>query len=667
MADKNVVRQDVVQIEFDINDKPMKELIETMKGFKKTAKNTHDDVSKGWEKTVSGATSLKKSLTPLNDKVNKFGKTVATAFGNVAKKAVLGLGAAITAVGGIAIKNYADYEQLVGGVETLFKESQDLVMQNANKAFKEAGLSANDYMDTVTSFSASLLQSLGGDTAKAAEYAHIAITDMSDNANKMGTDMSMIQNAYQGFAKQNYTMLDNLKLGYGGTKTEMERLIKDAAKLDKRIKANDMSFSNIVLAINAVQKEMGIYGTTSKEASSTIQGSVSAMKAAWTNFTIGLADPNQDLDMLMTNLVDSVVTAAKNIVPRVANMLPTLLKGMYELISTLAGKAKEYLIANKDQIWLGFKTMVAEGISALSELFTGKAMDVTEIMNKIEDIKNKAFQFVEVVKNNWPLIKGVVIGIVAAIATLKAVLLVCNTIIAISTVVQWAMNSALLACPVTWLVIGILALIAVFVIIIKNFDKIKAAALDCWNGLKEAWGNVKEWFSTNVLTPIIDFKDRMIEAGKNLISGLIEGIKNKFNDAKEAVLGLGNKIANGFKDFFGINSPSKLMEDMSQWIPKGAAVGIETNLDDLEKARQTMQATVATPDIMDTKYTPNNTVNNSKTTTNTSNNYNPVFNLTVNGGSDSRETEFRVKQWVREAMNEVFSSMNRTNPRLTEV
>ena len=245
----------------------------------------------------------------------KLGSGLKTA-AKIGTAAVGAAAAGIAALTTAAIKNYAEYEQLVGGVETLFKNSADTVQQYAANAYKTAGLSANEYMSTVTSFSASLLQSLSGDTESAAKYADMAISDMSDNANKMGTDMELIQNAYQGFAKQNYTMLDNLKLGYGGTKTEMERLIADASKLDSSIDANDMSFGNIVKSINAVQREMGIYGTTALEAEKTISGSLNSMKAAWSNLLTGIADDNAEFDILINKMVESVGTFAGKILPR---------------------------------------------------------------------------------------------------------------------------------------------------------------------------------------------------------------------------------------------------------------------------------------------------------------------------------------------------------------
>lgn len=265
--------------------------------------------------------------------IQDFAKKAENALSNATKIASAVVGAASTGVGFLvkaAVAEFANYEQLVGGVETLFKESADVVQRYADNAYKTAGLSANDYMETVTSFSASLLQSLGGDTAEAADKANLAITDMSDNANKMGTDMSLIQNAYRGFAKANYAMLDNLALGYGGTKEEMQRLLDDANALNRAQGKNTdytiESFADIVDAIHDVQTQLGITGTTAKEAATTIQGSVNAAKGAWHNLLIGVADDNQDFDKLVDNFVESVDTAADNILPRVEKSLDGILK-----------------------------------------------------------------------------------------------------------------------------------------------------------------------------------------------------------------------------------------------------------------------------------------------------------------------------------------------------
>lgn len=277
---------------------------------------------------------------------NALGK-IGTVAGAVGKTVVAGIGVAsgaVVAMGKSAITAYADYEQLVGGVETLFKDSAKTVIENASKAYTEAGMSANEYMQTVTSFSASLLQSLGGDTAKASDYANRAIIDMSDNANKMGTSIEMIQNAYNGFAKQNYTMLDNLKLGYGGTKEEMKRLIEEASKmtdiqekLGVTVDASSMSFGNIVNAISVVQEKMGIAGATADEASSTISGSIASMKGAWQNLLTGMGDDTQDFGSLIDKFVESVGTVGENLLPRIE----IVLGGVVKLVQGLAPKIIE--------------------------------------------------------------------------------------------------------------------------------------------------------------------------------------------------------------------------------------------------------------------------------------------------------------------------------------
>ncbi|MBY6932279.1 hypothetical protein [Clostridium botulinum] len=255
----------------------------------------------------------------------------------VATKAAAGMAVGITAATGAvvaltkaSIDQYAQYEQLTGGVETLFKDSSDTVMQYANIAYKTAGLSANEYMNTITSFSASLLQGLGGDTKKAADIGNQAVIDMGDNANKMGTAMESIQNAYQGFAKQNYTMLDNLKLGYGGTKSEMERLLADAEKISG-VHYNISNFSDIIQAIHTIQEQLGITGTTTKEAMTTIEGSLNMTKAAWKNMLTGMADDKSDFDTLINNLVESVGALGENLMPRIG----IALNGVGQLIDTL--------------------------------------------------------------------------------------------------------------------------------------------------------------------------------------------------------------------------------------------------------------------------------------------------------------------------------------------
>lgn len=300
----------------------------------------------------------------------KFGKAAA-------KIATAAITAGATAVGILtkaAVSSYADYEQLVGGIDTLFKDSSKKVMDYANNAYKTAGLSANQYMETVTSFSASLLQSLGNDTAKAAEYGNMAVTDMSDNANKMGTAMETIIATYQSLSRGNYAMLDNLKLGYGGTKEEMERLIADAAKLDSTVKANDMSFSNMVKAIHAVQTEMGITGTTAKEASTTIQGSVASMKASWNNLLVGVAGGSQNMKQLVTNFSDSLKTVGSNLLP----VIQTTLSGLGQLIQELLPPMLQQIPKLLQSILPG---LLASAVQLVTQVFSALGQAIPELLN----------------------------------------------------------------------------------------------------------------------------------------------------------------------------------------------------------------------------------------------------------------------------------------------
>lgn len=291
-------------------------------------------------------------------------------------------GAGVVALGKQAITAYGDYEQLIGGVETLFKNSSNIVNEYAANAYKTAGMSANTYMETVTSFSASLLQSLNGDTAKAAQVADMAITDMSDNANKMGSSMESIQNAYQGFAKQNYTMLDNLKLGYGGTKEEMQRLLSDAEKLSGQ-KYDISNLNDVYEAIHVVQTELGVTGTTAKEASTTLQGSASGMKAAWSNLLVGLADENQNFDSLLTNLIDSIGTFAENLLPRIE----VAFSGIAKLVGALGPKIAGMLPGIASDI---LPQIAGIAISMIQNLFTGLANTLPQLITKIVDSISQA-------------------------------------------------------------------------------------------------------------------------------------------------------------------------------------------------------------------------------------------------------------------------------------
>ena len=320
-------------------------------------------------------------------------KSLASGAANVAKgvgRAVAGAaaaaGAAGLAIGGAALQSYASYEQLVGGVETLFKDSAGTVQQYAADAYKTAGVSANIYMEQATAFSASLIQSLGGDTAAAASYADLAIKDMSDNANKMGTDISSIQQTYQSLMRGNYAMLDNLKLGYGGTKSELERLVKDASELTG--KALDPSkFSDVITAIHAVQEQMGITGTTALEASTTIEGSVNSAKAAWENWLSGLGTDGADMGALTEQLVSSVSDVAKNVGPAVQRIASSLFKALPGALSGIGSAIAPVLVEALAGAWnVAAQALGSAGIQLPTIDAAGIMSTVSEIASAVAPV-----------------------------------------------------------------------------------------------------------------------------------------------------------------------------------------------------------------------------------------------------------------------------------------
>nr|DAM03182.1 MAG TPA: tail tape measure protein [Caudoviricetes sp.] len=413
-----------------------------------------------------------KGLDDASGKTSSFADKLKNGLATAAKVGAAALTAAASGVAFLtksSLEQYAEYEQLVGGVETLFKQSADIVQQYADNAYKTAGMSANEYMDTVTSFSASLLQGLGGDTAKAAEVANQAITDMSDNANKMGTSMQMIQNAYQGFAKQNYTMLDNLKLGYGGTQEEMARLINDSGVLGDAFVAtanniNEVSFDKIIEAIHVVQTNMGVTGTTAAEAASTIEGSVASAKSAWTNLITGIADENADLDTLIGNFVTSAETVAGNVVPRItqilsgmgtaieqlapilaaevptliASVLPSIVNGGAQLLVGLVTglvSALPQLVAAVPGIIDTMITSISEalpqilnvGVQLLDQLTTGIETGLPDMVSRIPEIITQFLNYITeqlptVLDKGAELLNNLVNGILGAIPEMTAAL-----------------------------------------------------------------------------------------------------------------------------------------------------------------------------------------------------------------------------------------------------
>ena len=462
--------------------------------------------------------TIKNAMNEAQGTVNSGSSVISKALGGVGRVAgaigktvVAGVGVASTAVvamGKSAVSAYADYEQLVGGVETLFKDSAKTVIENASKAYTTAGMSANEYMSTVTSFSASLLQSLGGDTVKASNYANRAITDMSDNANKMGTSMEMIQNAYNGFAKQNYTMLDNLKLGYGGTKEEMQRLLEEAEKISG-IEYDISSYADIVDAIHVVQTEMGITGTTAKEASSTISGSIASAKSTWENLMTGLADSNANIPQLVGNVLSSGTTVLKNIIPVAKQVLASIPEAISE-ISPQAGQAFQSILDFANASFPVVETVVLVAFNAISAT-------------------------INFVSNNMGLLSAVavVIGVITTAITLY------NTVQTISTAIStakialnlsetaslWSLVAAQTAAlaPYLAIVAAITAVIAIVVLCIKHWDEIKAKTAEVFSAMKE--------YVSNAIDNILNFLGKVINFVKSNWQGLLLLIVNPFAGA----------------------------------------------------------------------------------------------------------------------------------------
>lgn len=339
--------------------------------------------------------------------------TVARGVGAVAAAGMTALTGAVTAIGGAALSAYADYEQLVGGVDTLFGSASGQLQAYAADAYKTCGMSANQYMTQATSFAASLVSSCGGDVAKAADYANMAMGDMSDNVNKMGSNMVDVQNAYQGFAKQNYTMLDNLKLGYGGTKEEMERLIADANKLrEAQGKNADLtidSYADVVEAIHTVQENMGITGTTAKEAATTISGSIGMAKAAWENFITGLGRDDVDFSQLTEQLLTSIGAVATNVAPRVAQIgqgiiqaFPIVLAGLGAVLAPIVSEALA-------TAWnIAVQALAGIGIH-LPEV------DASQILSAFQTVADVASTVVGVVRSAFEAVPGIFETVASAV------------------------------------------------------------------------------------------------------------------------------------------------------------------------------------------------------------------------------------------------------------
>lgn len=397
---KLAAQSDVLNRQLEVQQQRLGEVQKALDYAKANYSENSSEVQR-WQQALNNATTdvnrTKKQLNELETGVEGVGDAMDGAgqktslfgdmlksnlFGDAIKSGIKALASGIKSLISSAVEGYGEYEQLVGGVETLFGSSANTVIKNAENAYKTAGLSANAYMETVTSFSASLLKSMGNDTEAAAKKADQALTDMSDNANKMGTDMQSIQNAYQGFAKQNYTMLDNLKLGYGGTKEEMARLIEDAAKLKGLYGAEAALYANkgvngdlsiIIDAIHTVQTEIGITGTTALEASTTVEGSISSMKAAYQNFVTGLGDQNADIGALTEELIQTAGTVAKNVLPVIESVVKNIAETVREQGPDMITRFVAYATEKMPEV-------LKLGVQLIVSLVKGLAQNLPELL-----------------------------------------------------------------------------------------------------------------------------------------------------------------------------------------------------------------------------------------------------------------------------------------------
>lgn len=559
-----------------------------------------------------------KELDSASEKTSQFGEKLKNGLTGAAKAAAAATAAAVTAataaVGALvksSLESIGDYEQLTGGVETLFKDSADTVMEYANNAYRTAGLSANEYMETVTSFSASLLQSLGGDTAKAAQVADMAITDMADNANKMGSDMESLQNAYNGFAKGQFNMLDNLKLGYGGTKEEMQRLLADAEKLSG-IEYDISSYADIAEAIHVVQTEMGITGTTAQEAATTIQGSVSAAKSAWTNLVTGLGDENANLEQLTGNFVDAVTTAGNNVIPAVEQILAGIGQAVQQLAPILVEQLPPLVSSVlPDLIDAGMTllTGVVEGITAALPELAAVAVDVVNHLTgamsenlpllleaSLAVIVTLAGGIADSLPELIPMIVNVVLQIVETLidnvdqlidAALEIILALADGLIEAlprllekaPVIIEKLVNAIAENLPKI-LQAGIELIVKLAAGVIQNIPTLVKAVPEVIGALIAGFANyyknlleTGKNLASKVGEGIKNIGASAVQWGRDLIDNFVSGIKNAIGKVKDAV----SNVASTVKDFLGFSEPEKgplsnfhtYAPDMMQLFAKG--------------------------------------------------------------------------------------------------
>lgn len=526
--------------------------------FKGDSKQLDNELGKVESKTTSKLSSL--------------GKAIGGAF----LKGAAVAGGALTGLVGASVKAYADMEQNLGGIETLFKDSADTVIANSKRAYESAGMSANEYMETVTSFSARLLQGLGGDTEKAAAYADMAVTDMADNANKMGTSMEMIQNAYQGFAKQNYTMLDNLKLGYGGTATEMARLINDSGVLGDNMKVtaetvNNVSFDKMIEAIHKIQENMGITGTTSKEAASTITGSLNSAKSAFENFISGAGE--------ISTVVDTFTTAGKNILNAVVEMAPQVMTGIVDLINGLIPQIPTFLNALLPPLIQGVVGLIQGLVAALPQIITVLSSMLPQI---IETLINGLMQIGQALIQQLPIIiPQIITAIIEALAMINEhfdefmnmgiqiiVAIVQGLINAIPTIIE----------NLPTILMAILNFFTASKLLSAGINLIKGLGSGLIKGIPNLLSNIPKIIGQLVNTLKNDGLKGLKNVGKDLVKGLWNGISDATGWVLDKIKGFGKSILNGIKGIFGIHSPSTEFA----WIGKMNVIGLNEGMEDMK-------------------------------------------------------------------------------------
>lgn len=541
-------------------------------------------------------------------KVEGVVKGVGAATAAIAAAGVVAAGALVAS----SVKAYAEYEQLVGGVDTLFKESSKTVQQYADNAFQTAGLSANEYMSTVTSFSASLLQGLGGDTAKAAEISNMAVTDMADNANKMGTSMELIQNAYQGFAKDNFTMLDNLKLGYGGTASEMARLVNDSGVMGESFKATaenvkDIPFDQLIAAIHKTQEEMGITGTTALEASKTISGAFNSTKAAWENVLTAFGTGNNEA---IKAAVDGLIQSATNLVNNVSVILPSIIAGL--------GQALVQII---QQLPALLNTIIPVFANIFSQLVTTVLQTIPKILPVVIQL---LMAIINTIIDNLPLfIDAAVQLIVALIQGLTEALpqLIPKALEAVQTIVKGLLDNLdliirsgieLLVALIVGLADALPQLVAMVPTIITTIVKILTepsmirllvgAALQIMiaigKGLIQSiWEITKQIPSIvgSIVSGFIGLWGTYMSIGWDLVRGIWNGISDAKNWVLDKIKGFGKAVLDGIKGFFGIHSPSSLFRDE---IGKNLALGVgEGFTDGMKDVTKDMENALPNPSL----------------------------------------------------------------------